>query len=241
MNALVKQDQLPGMPEPANLLEIVSRAASDPNIEVAKVEKLLELYERIQSKNAEQLFNVAMTKAQSEMGRVSADAENWQTHSTYATYAKLDKALRPVYTANGFALSFDEGESEPDTVLVLCNVTHSGGFSRVYRKKMPADGKGAKGGDVMTKTHASGAAMSYGMRYLLKGIFNVAIGEEDTDGNAPEERLSDEQVANIQALMEEVQADRAKFFQYLKVKSLAEIPAKNYSYVVKLLEGKRRK
>ena len=49
---------------------------------------------------------------------------------------------------------------------------------------MPADGKGAKGGDVMTKTHASGAAISYGSRYLLKAIFNLAIGEEDADGNA---------------------------------------------------------
>jgi ribosomal protein L37AE/L43A len=48
---------------------------------------------------------------------------------------------------------------------------------------MPADGKGAKGNDVMTKTHAAGAAGSYGARYLLKGIFNVAIGENDDDGN----------------------------------------------------------
>jgi hypothetical protein len=48
---------------------------------------------------------------------------------------------------------------------------------------MPSDGKGAKGGDVMTKTHATGAASQYGMRYLLKMIFNVAIGEDDNDGN----------------------------------------------------------
>ena len=45
-------------------------------------------------------------------------------------------------------------------------------------------GKGAKGGDVMTKTHAFGSGTSYGMRYLLKMIFNVAIGEEDDDGNS---------------------------------------------------------
>jgi hypothetical protein len=38
----------------------------------------------------------------------------------------------------------------------------------------------------MTKTHAAGAAMSYGMRYLLKMIFNVAVGEDDRDGNEVE-------------------------------------------------------
>ncbi len=36
----------------------------------------------------------------------------------------------------------------------------------------------------MTKTHATGAGMQYGMRYLLKFSFNVAVGEDDDDGNA---------------------------------------------------------
>ena len=48
---------------------------------------------------------------------------------------------------------------------------------------MPADGKGAKGGDVMTKTHATGSAMTYGQRYLVKMIFNIAVGADD-DGRA---------------------------------------------------------
>ncbi len=240
MNQVARQDQLPGMPEPAGLLEVISRAASDPGVDITKMERLMEMYERVQAKNAEAAFNAAMTKAQSEMGRIAADAENKQTRSHYATYAKLDKVLRPIYTSNGFALSFDEGESEAETSLVLCYVSHKDGHSKVYRKKMAADGKGAKGGDVMTKTHASGAAMSYGMRYLLKGIFNVAIGEEDKDGNGDEPTVSDEQIANIKALMEEVNADRAKFFAYLKIDSLSQILAKNYTYVVKLLEGKRK-
>ena len=34
----------------------------------------------------------------------------------------------------------------------------------------------------MTPIHADGAADSYAKRYLLKDIFNIAIGEEDTDG-----------------------------------------------------------
>jgi hypothetical protein len=48
---------------------------------------------------------------------------------------------------------------------------------------MPVDGKGARGGDVMTKTHAMGSGVSYGMRYLLRMIFNLAIDYDD-DGNA---------------------------------------------------------
>jgi hypothetical protein len=146
MSAVITQQQLPGMPEPANLLEIVSRAASDPNIEVAKVEKLLELYERIQAKRLRRKFNEAMTKAQSEIGRLGADATNPQTRSQYASYAKLDSVLRPIYTANGFALSFDEGDSpKPDTVRVLCNVSHAGGYTSSLPQEHARRRQGSQG------------------------------------------------------------------------------------------------
>lgn len=242
MSAVVTQQSFPIMPEPANLMDVITRAASDPNIDVGKVEKLMEMYERIQAKNAEAAFNAAMTGAQSEMGRISADATNPQTRSNYASYGKLDSVLRPIYTKHGFALSFDEGESIPDHVLVLCNVSHNSGHSRIYRKLMPADGKGAKGGDVMTKTHASGAAMSYGMRYLLKGIFNVAIGEEDNDGNGAKlPRITEKQAADIRALITEIGVDQAKFLKYMQASSVEEIPAQAFKDAVAALEKRRSK
>ncbi len=166
------------------LIDVIRRAASDPAIDVTKVERLMEMYERVAAKQAEAQFNAAMSATQAEMGRVSVDAHNPQTRSRYATYAAIDRALRPIYTSHGFSLSFDTGKEAPDGfVRVTAYVSHSGGHTREYGAQMPADGKGAKGGDVMTKTHAFGAATSYGMRYLLKQIFNVAIGEDDTDGN----------------------------------------------------------
>jgi hypothetical protein len=160
------------------------RWASDPNISVEKIERLMALWERNEARQAEIAFNAAMSEAQKDIRPVARDAENPQTHSRYASYKALDDALRPIYTTHGFALSFNTGpEAPPDTVRVLCYATHSAGHTRVYSADMPADGKGARGGDVMTKTHATGSAMTYGMRYLLKMIFNVAIGEDDDDGN----------------------------------------------------------
>lgn len=171
---------IPDAPE----VSLFERLASDPNASVEKIERLMALWERNQERTAETQFNAAMSKAQADMRPVAADASNPQTHSKYASYEALDTALRPIYTREGFGLSFDTGEPpQTDYVRVLCYVTHLGGFSRTYHADMPADGKGAKGGDVMTKTHAVGSAMSYGMRYLLKMIFNVAVGEEDDDGN----------------------------------------------------------
>lgn len=169
------------------LMEVIARAACDPSVDIDKLERLIAMQERAQSRNAEIAFNIAMNAAQSEMRPIAANASNPQTRSRYATFDKLDRVLRPIYTEHGFSHSFDEGESpKPDHVRVLCYLSHVAGHTRTYHRDMPADGKGAKGGDVMTKTHAAGAAGSYGARYLLKGIWNVAVGEEDDDGNAEE-------------------------------------------------------
>lgn len=170
--------------QPDTIMAIIARASVDPNCDVDKLERLLAIRDKEIAAQAEKEFNQAMKRAQTEMEPISADAMNPQTRSRYARYAKLDRALRPIYTKEGFALSFDTTNSpKPGHERFLCYVTHQRGGARTYHIDMPTDGKGAKGGDVMTATHAVGSAASYGMRYLLKMIFNVAIGEDDDDGN----------------------------------------------------------
>ncbi len=172
--------------ETAAILSIVARAAADPTVDIDKLERLMQMQERALARQAEGAFNDAMNRAQSHMGRIKTNQKNNQTGSRYADYAALDKVLRPIYTAEGFSLSFGTAEGAHEgEARIVCHVSHAGGHTRAYQVDMPVDGKGAKGNDVMTKTHAMGAGMSYGMRYLLKMIFNVAIGEDDKDGNPP--------------------------------------------------------
>lgn len=181
-NEVQKIDQLPVSPV-SNMLEIISRAASDPNVDIEKLERLMALKERMDAKQAEIDFNAAMSRIQAETRRIAANETNKQTGSKYATYAALDRVLRPIYTNEGLSLSFGTESAPEGMVGMVCHVSHEHGHTREYRAQVPSDGKGAKGGDVMTKTHAFGSGASYGMRYLLKMIFNVAIGEDDNDGN----------------------------------------------------------
>lgn len=223
--------------EPETLLSAIIRAASDPAVDMEKMDRLLQMQERMEARADEGAFNEAMTAAQTEMGRVKTNKDNSQTKSRYADYASLDQALRPIYTKHGFALSFTTGEAAPETVRVVCLVSR-GRYTRQYHIDMPADGKGAKGGDVMTKTHATGAATTYGRRYLLTMIFNLAIGE-DTDGNMPGTMLTESQVEEIKALLDNAafevdgaNADYgawlAAFLAYMKVGALSELSAKDY-------------
>lgn len=221
------------------LISMIERAARDPQVDIDKMERLVAMQERAQARNAEQIFNDAMSGAQAEMGRVSADATNPQTKSKYASYAALDKSMRPIYTKHGFALSFGTEEGAPaDYVRVTCHVTNSG-FTRKYQIDMPADGKGAKGGDVMTKTHAVGSAATYGQRYLLKMIFNVAVGDDD-DGNraGSGEVISEEQLAQIQSLIVEKAADIKRFCTHFRIENVNELPLSRFAEAAKLLQAK---
>lgn len=225
---------------PAAIMLAIQGAATNPDVDMDKMERLWIMHKEAISEQNETAFNKSMNEAQGEMRLVSADATNPQTHSKYASYAALDRALRPIYVRHGFSLSFYEGEtSKQEHIRVMCDVAHSGGCTKIRYRDMPADGKGAKGGDVMTKTHAGGAATTYGMRYLLKMIFNVAIGDDDNDGNQPVETISDEQAANLESLITEVNADRSAFLTYCRVDQLDSLPADMYKTVVKALERKR--
>lgn len=190
------------------------RLASNPNTSVEALERLMALWERGEAKKAELAFNAAMSTAQKQMRPVAVDATNPQTRSKYASYEALDRALRPIYTEHGFGLSFDTADSPlAEHVRVVCHVTHEGGHSSLRHLDMPADGKGAKGGDVMTKTHAVGSALSYGMRYLLKMIFNVAVGEHDDDGNAAGKTVVEKKPAGYDNWLDDMTAAADNGFQ----------------------------
>ena len=216
------------------LISVIERAARDPNVDVTKMERLFAMRKEIAQEMAEREFNAAMNACQAEMRHIATDAENQQTRSRYATYAALDRQLRPIYTKHGFAISYDEAESQkPDHLRVLAYVSHAGGFTRVYRTDMAVSTKGPKGGDLaMTLIQAEGSSKSYGMRYLLRGIFNIAIGEDDKDGN-DEATITEKQAEELKALITEGGGDLSKALRFMRVNSLMDIPAKNFDTVVK--------
>lgn len=227
-------------------LYIVERAARDASVDIDKLQRLLDMREKIDAQAREREFNERMAAAQKQMRPVATDASNTQTKSRYASYAALDRVLRPIYTEHGFALSFNTSPDAPaDYVRVLCDVTNCG-HSRRYQIDMPADGKGAKGGDVMTKTHATGSAASYGMRYLLKMIFNIAVGESDDDGNAanrigPVERVTEKQIAELNGLLQKTEAPAANVqivFEHFKIDNLADLTLDQYRKTVAQLNRK---
>lgn len=252
------KQEVVAMPMQADpLLTLIERVACDPSADVGKMRALLEMHQSLQDRQAVKMYGVAMAAAQMEMEPIRTDAANPQTKSRYASFPALDKVLRPIYTKHGFSLSFStEPCDQPDKVNLVCDVFHRDGHMRRHALQMPADGKGPKGNDVMTKTHAAGSAVSYGQRYLTKMIFNISVARDD-DGNGAGGRsvptaafsnaddtgelLTEAQLKELKDLAAEVGADVPAFCKYVEVESLSDILACNFGKAKATLNAKRRK
>lgn len=266
MNATEKPSQevwnppLTVMPVPqpsssrAAMISSVERTLRDPAIEIDRVRYATDLLRQLRAEEAEDQFDAAMSAAQAEMGRINQDASNPQTKSRYASYAALDRAVRPIYTRHGFGVTWDTGEKPGENMIRIEALVSGTGHRRRYHIDMPADGIGAKGGAVMTRTHAAGSAITYGRRYLLAMIFNLAIGEDDDGNRAPGGQQKDispitvEQLGEIQMALKHYDITTDGLIAWLgrhdcPVERLQDIPRVDHARVLNAIkaQGERNK
>src|SRR5262245_31788520 len=114
----------------AALIAAITRASRDPTVNIDTMRFMLDTRRALMAEEAE--WREEMALAQSDMLPINKDLANPQTHSRYTSLGALDAAIRPVYTAHGFAVTFDtEPHNEPNTLLVVAYVER-GRHSRRY-------------------------------------------------------------------------------------------------------------
>ncbi len=173
------QELVQALPMPTNEFELLAFAIKEKSA-IDVIERISALRERARDYQAKVDFDEALNRCQAKLSRISADTPGEK--GKYASYAKLDRIIRPIYTSEGFSISYGERDCPtPGKTRYVAYVSRSG-QTREYLKDMTPSTKGPKGNDVMTPIHSEASADSYAKRYLLKDIFNVAIGEDDNDG-----------------------------------------------------------
>lgn len=166
-------------------LAMIERAARDPQVDVAKLERLVALRNQERALIAEQHFNVAMQAVQGASLRIVRDAVNSHSSSRYARLESINKVLVPIYTQHGFSLSFGTADCPvAGHYRIVCKVSHASGHSRDYQCDLPSDLTGPKGLPNKAPIQGFGSTMSYGRRYLELLIFNISLVNEDDDGQS---------------------------------------------------------
>lgn len=191
----IREDNSPSVL--AVIAEAVQRGA-----DVATMERLLALQERVLARDAEIMFNQDMKMAQEEMRPIVRDAENNHTRSRYARLETIDAAIRPIYTRHGFALTFNSGEPRnAGAIRILCDVRHIGGHSKPYELEGDLDTAGSQGKSNKTSIQGLGSSVSYLRRYLTCMIFNITLTNEDKDGQKTGDLVNEEQLRKIRDMI----------------------------------------
>lgn len=234
MNAVTKHEEsnLAPMAETANLMEVISRAAADPNTDVTKLERLMAMYERIEGRNAKAAYSTALAEMQMELptiqerGKIKIGSGDPQT---YALWEDINRIIKPILAKHGFALSFRTGQADCK-ITVTGVLSHKAGHSEETTIHLPSDTSGSK-----NAVQAVGSSTSYGKRYTTAALLNLTSGDEpDDDGNLTG-FVTEEQAERILELLTKGKADVAKFCAYMKVPSIIQLPASEYSHAIEVI------
>ena len=219
-------------PIQSDFVSMIERLAANPEVDVSKIEQIMNLQERVLDRDAAKAFNADMVACQGAIKVVRENKKNAQTRSTYADLTAILKSIKPVYTSHGFALSFYEGTTDKENhVRVMVDIMHTEGHSKTRFKDFTIDNVGIKGSVNKTNIHGNQSAFMYGRRVLTCMIFNVPTGENDDDGNAAGGTMyiNDDQQSKITDMLIAIYGDdHSPFLEYIGVSSVDQIPANQY-------------
>lgn len=164
---------------PDQWLAMLERLATNPEVDLTKIEKLIDLKERTAKTEAEALFNAAYAKMQIELpeidekGKIVAEGV---LRSTYARFEDIMRAVRPIMGRHGFGIRF---EHTREGAIQICTgiLSHEAGHSISDKFEAMPDAGGNK-----PAIQANGSTRSYGQRYTLVALLGIATRNQDDDG-----------------------------------------------------------
>ena len=216
-------------------MQLISQVVENPDFDVDKLEKMMQLQERWEDRQAEKDFNTAVAAFQADVPSITKDKKG--VHDIkYAPLDSILQAIQPLLTAQGLSVRFSTTMSDAGMLHATCTISHVSGHSEVSEITVPLDRD--------MRANASqqmGSANSYAKRYALGNALNLSFVETDTDATDLHDVITTDQVTVINDLIAETGASTKKILDWAGVASVEDIPAGYYDETVRILEAKRGK
>ncbi len=228
--------------EPQRVLAVISQLTANPTVDPNAALKLLELYERLDARHCEQVYKEALAELQAGIPQIARDGviELWKNGQLkgkikYAKLEDIDSTIRPMLARHGFAFSFGSDSNDGKFYKITGTLSHRLGHSEDLQVQVPIDT-----GPGRSVIQAVGSTISYGRRMLVKMFLNIVEKGEDVDG-ADLEKISGEQLKDLDSLIKEVKADEQRFLKFMGVEKLDQILVRDLQKATTSLEQKRRR
>lgn len=164
---------------PASLLEI----AVNKDVDIDKIEKLMNLYERWEARQAKKLFLEALVAFQSEIPIIEkSDKVGYESKAggkvayNYSGLPVIIKAIKPALKNNGLSYRW-ETEEINSKITLHCIISHVSGHSEKNTMSAEPDTSGSK-----NSIQSRGSTMTYLQRYTLIGALGLPSADTDNDG-----------------------------------------------------------
>jgi hypothetical protein len=173
--------------ESSALMQIISRAATDPTLDVAKLQALLAVKKEWEADEARKAFEVAMVRFKDQniaVGKnkhVSFATSRGNTDYNHATLDNVCDLVGSALASVGISHRWETQQLEGGVIRVTCVLTHELGHSTRTSLDAIADDSGGK-----NRVQAIGSTVTYLQRYTLMAATGTASRDQDDDGAASE-------------------------------------------------------
>ena len=154
---------------------LISQALAQ-NLPVETLERLMDLSDRWESKQAEIAYTLAMNKFQNDVPEIKRTKKGH--NGKYADLAIIKKVIRPFLKENGLSYRWQFEESN-DKIKCNCIVSHIKGH---HESDSMVAGKDATGNK--NDIQAIGSTRTYMQRYTLSAVLGLTTVDVDDDGES---------------------------------------------------------
>lgn len=237
---ITKRDTPPA-DDVAAVMGIIAKAAADSSVDVVKLEKLMDLQERILNRNAKAAFSADYVEMKPHLPKVIRSKHNTQTKSMYAPLEDINLSVDPILQRFGFGTSTKIVSQTDNSVTVKAELWHRAGHVEETTITMPLDKTGIAGTVNKTLPHATSSSVTYAKRVAICALLNISTGD-DNDGQITAGTITTEQAADLDTRARAVgDTYLSKFLEWLGVKTALEITVKDYKRADEALKDAEKK
>ena len=220
----------------AALMQVIAKAASDPAVDIDKMERLAKMRSEMLAEEARIEFDKAFAEMWPELPYIPKSSTGH--NGNYAKWEDIQGKIMPVLARWGFGLRFKihtEGSTIGATAVLSLN-----GHSEDARVDLPIDKSGSK-----NDQQGVGSSVTYAKRYAAAAALNLRIGGLDNDADTPLPKgpplVTQVQADELAAFISQNGIDLEGFLAYGGISRLEDMHASEFSNALALLHKKAGK
>jgi len=226
----------------------VLESAINRNYDVKLIEKMMELRNKEDERVQKREFFQAFARFKKEDVKVMTDRINDLFDSGYSSLGNFLNTVNPFLGRHGLSANFITKDIEDGKkISCTCILYHFEGHTLEATLSASPDTKGPQGGAVKTEIHGTLSSLTHLMRATFSAVTGIAAIDSrfDDDGNlgagARAVYISEDQVKELNALMDETKINKTVFLKSLKVDDIKKLPFQRYKQALSTLEAKKKK